>query len=153
MDKPQFKSIRSPSLLQKGYVELVGLDPTRLGDDLPKGLIVVLAGGPVKRAVLSAGRDATRDRLVNDDALDSVLGRVLDVESNSCDADRLPLEPSNTLQGEDRVGPLIGECLVLQQRQITFSGAIQLSLTITYLPERLAMLSSAGAAMVRFDGR
>ena len=76
-------------------------------------MVIVLSELPVELPQLRRAFDAPSRGLLDVDVREAfVVGVLLDVEVDICEADGFALEPADALEGEDGVG-VVGERLVL----------------------------------------
>ena len=110
---PVDEGLVQPVLLEPLALDLVESGTPTLGEDRSEEMVLVLALGPIKRAVLGSARHPASKGLDDINALDTlVVLVVVDVEVDASHGDGLPGEPANALEAEDLVG-VVTERLVL----------------------------------------
>ena len=139
-----------PVRLQELMLEVSGLRPPRLCDDVAKQFVRDLAVLPVEWSRLGPAAESTCEFLVVDEGLDAVLGAVGEGDVECCEGDGLAGHPADALEGEDLVC-VVTERLVLSWECECWRVCRRRGVRRTkeYFPERLSVLISVGTAMVR----
>lgn len=92
------KGVLSPPLGKERDIKFRCLDSSRFTDDKTKDVILILFFLPPESSNLACAWDATCNGLVDVDMLDAfIVLEMLDSKGNCPNADRLSLEPADTL--------------------------------------------------------